>query len=171
MRKPGRLFFGKKWHVRVLVVAAVVAILALVPRLPHEQTLHVDLGDSAPDVEALTIRWTSSAALKDADEKAGKHGETSIEDWTGEVTFRYEKNKAPRVVQHKARLADGEYVVEIELNAEAGGAVTRKVVALGGGTTTIDVSGSLPHSTMEAEPAPVSVTDSDSGSIVKDGGK
>ena len=65
----------------------------------------------------------------------------AVEDWTGEVTFRYEKNGAPRVVQQQAHLADGDYVVEIELITEGGRAVTtRKIIALSGGSTTIDIS-------------------------------
>ncbi|MEO7109499.1 MAG: hypothetical protein ABI183_03585, partial [Polyangiaceae bacterium] len=72
----------------------------------------------------------------------------SIEDWTGEVTFRYEKNEAPRVVQQQARLVDGDYVVEIEVSTDAdhgsARAVTRNVVALQGGSTTIDASSLAP---------------------------
>jgi hypothetical protein len=122
-------FFGKKWPIRLLVVGLVVGVLALAPKLPHDQTLRIDLGDSSKITDALTVRW------------APQSKNPSIEDWTGEVTFRYEKNAAPRVVQQEMRLADGDYVVEIERITEQGGAVTRKNVALTGGTTTIDMSG------------------------------
>jgi len=158
MAEPVNAFFRKKWLVRGLVIAAAVAVLSLVPRLPHEQTFRIDLGDSASEVEAVTLRWAPAA------EKSGDSRVASIEDWTGEVTFRYEKNKAPRVIQQETRLADGDYVVEIELSAEAGGAVSRKVVALGGGTTSIDVSTSVPLSAME--PAAIQ----DAAVPMKDGG-
>ena len=121
-------FFGKKWPIRLLVVGLVVGVLALAPKLPHDQTLRIDLGDSSKITDALTVRW------------APQSKNPSIEDWTGEVTFQYGKNAAPRVVQQETRLADGDYVVEIEVSTEGGRAVTDRVVALRGGATTIDVA-------------------------------
>jgi hypothetical protein len=121
-------FLAKKWPIRILLLVLVVGILSAAPKLPKDQTLRIDLGDSSKIVQTLTLRW------------AAQSKNPSIEDWTGEVTFRYEKNAAPRVVQQKMRLADGEYVVEIELITGGGRAVTRKVVALQGGSTTIDAS-------------------------------
>ena len=101
--------------------------------MPRDQTLRIDLGDSSKITTALTLRWEAKRAAKKSD--------PDVEDWTGEVTFRYEKNAAPRVIEHQAHLADGDYVVEIELITEGGGAVTtRKIIALSGGSTTIDVS-------------------------------
>jgi hypothetical protein len=126
-------FLGKKWPIRLLLVAALVLVLSALPHLPKEQTLRIDLGDSSKITTALTVRWAAS-----------QKGNPSIEDWTGEVTFRYEKNAAPRVVQQRARVADGDYVVEIDLITERGVAVTRKNIALAGGTTSIDVSGLTP---------------------------
>jgi hypothetical protein len=127
-------FSGKKWPIRVSLVAGLVVLLSALPHFPHEQTLRIDLGDSSKITKALTLRWGPKPKQPTAN--------PSIEDWTGEVTFQYGKNAAPRVVQQEARLADGDYVVEIELITERGGAVvTRKNVALTGGTTTIDVSG------------------------------
>jgi hypothetical protein len=127
------LHFGKKWPIRLLLVVALVLVLSALPHLPHDQTLRIDLGDSSKITNALTLRWAAS-----------QKGNPSIEDWTGEVTFRYEKNAAPRVVQQETRLADGDYVVEIELITERGVAVKRTNVALAGGTTSIDASGLAP---------------------------
>jgi hypothetical protein len=134
-------FFGKKWPIRILVMGLVVGVLSALPKIPHDQTLRIDLGDSSKITRALTLRWVAVAALAEH-----KKREPSIEDWTGEVTFRYEKNAAPRVVEHEARLADGDYVVEIEVSTDDGraNAVTRRAVALHGGATTIDVA-SLVH--------------------------
>ncbi len=129
-------FFGKKWPIRVLLVVAVVGALTALPRVPKDQTLRIDLGDSSKITREITLRWAPASAARTKN--------PSIEDWTGEVTFRYEKNAAPRVVQQEMRLADGDYVVEIELITERGGAVTRKNVAITGGTTTIDVSSVAP---------------------------
>ena len=123
----------KKWAIRLLLVGALVLLLSAVPHFPHEQTLRIDLGDSSKIATALTLRWAPKTKEPSAN--------PSIEDWTGEVTFRYEKNSAPRVVQEETRMADGDYVVEIELITERGGAVTRRNVSLGGGATTVDVSG------------------------------
>jgi hypothetical protein len=125
-------FLAKKWPIRILLLVLVVGVLSAVPKLPKDQTLRIDLGDSSKIIQTLTLRWAVAGAPQSKN--------PSIEDWTGEVTFRYEKNAAPRVVQQEMRLADGEYVVEIELITGGGRAVTRKVVALQGGSTTIDAS-------------------------------
>lgn len=125
-----------KWP-RLFVLLAAVGVLVLVtPKVPRPQTLHVDLGRDSAHVGELVIRWAAA-------EKGGKRGSRSanIEDWTGEVTFRYDRG-APRVVEQTARLPDGDYLVEIE--ASGGGrrsTVMRYDVALASGsTTTIDAS-------------------------------
>lgn len=144
----------------MLLGAAVAALLAITPKIPHDQTIHVDLGRDSTRVHELVIRWAEA-------EKGGKSAGRSanIEDWTGEATFRYE-NGAPRVVEKTTRLADGDYVVEIE--ASGGGrqsTVMRRDVTLAtGSTTTIDATSLVP-----AEGAPASDDRADAGSPT-DGG-
>lgn len=113
-----------------------VGLLSAVPKLPKDQTLRIDLGDSSKIIQTLSLRWVPASASPSKN--------PSIEDWTGEVTFRYEKNAAPRVAEQEMRLADGDYLVEIEAITEWGRAVTRKTVALQGGSTTIDASSLAP---------------------------
>ncbi len=127
------MFSGKKWPIRLLAVALVIGILSALPKIPHDQTLRLDLGDSSKIIEALTLRWAPAAS--------DKKSMPSVEDWTGEVTFRYEKNQAPRIIEQRMHVTDGDYAVEIEVSTKRGGsAVTHEVVALQGGATTVDVS-------------------------------
>ncbi len=129
-------FLRTRWARFTVLFAAVGVVLFLTPKVPRDQTLHVDLGRGSPHVRELIIRWVAA-------EKGGKTGSRSanIEDWTDEATFRYETG-APRVVEQTARLSDGDYVVEIE--ASGGGrqsTVMRYDVTLASGrATTIDAS-------------------------------
>lgn len=123
----------------MLAIAVVVGLLSVLPKIPHDQTLRIDLGDSSKITHALTLRWAPISNEKKT--------EVAVEDWTGEVTFRYEKNQAPRIIEHRVHVTDGDYEVEIEVSTDRGGAVTRKNVALAGGTTTIDFSSVSPEPT------------------------
>lgn len=120
------------------MAALAVAAASFLPKIPRDQTIRVDLGNLAPRVAALTIRWESATG----DEIKGgipRPRDANIEDWTGEVTFRYE-NGAPRVIEQKIHAADGDYVVEIEIESMGGRATTAKTISLAGGGTTIDVA-------------------------------
>ena len=99
----------------------------------------MDLGDLAARVTAMTVRWAPRADR--GENKANPDARSAnIEDWTGEVTFRYEHG-APRVVEEKTRAADGDYVVEIEVDSLGGGhAMTAKEISLAGGPCTIDLA-------------------------------
>lgn len=116
----------------VLLGAALAAYFTLLPTLPRDNVLHVVLGAAAPKVVRIQLRYAP----------APKNGPI-VEDWTREVSFRFPEGAAPRVVTHEPRVADGDYVVEIEiLKAEPSRdavSVQRKV-RLEGGTTTIDVA-------------------------------
>jgi hypothetical protein len=116
---------------RVLVLVAVVAVyFTLAPRWPKDNVVHVVLGIAAPEVTEMHLRYAA----------APKNGPMA-EDWTREVTFSFPEGTAPRVVTHEPRLADGDYVVEIEI-LKASHAIVRvkRRVTLEGGTTSIDVS-------------------------------
>jgi hypothetical protein len=122
---------------RLVVPAAAVAVAAVLSRTwPKDQTVHYVLGDGAARVEELDARWASG---KDPDD---------TDTWLREVAFRYAPGKAPRVVTHEPRLANGEYTVEIEIVAANEGAAppgvstarVRRHVVLGGGVTNIELA-------------------------------
>ena len=120
------------------MAALAVAAVSFLPKIPRDQVLRVDLGDLAARVTAMTIRWAPRADR--GENKANPDARSAnIEDWTGEVTFRYE-NGAPRVVEKTVRAADGDYVVEIEVESDGGHAMTTKAISLAGGSVTIDVT-------------------------------
>jgi hypothetical protein len=110
----------------VLLAAAIALYLTLSPRWPKDQVLHVVLGDAAPRVTEVRVRYADATS--------------SAEDWTREVTFRYALNSAPRVVTHETRLPDGDYVVEIDVTSSTNRTTTRRRATLHGGTTSLDVS-------------------------------
>ena len=117
---------------RVVLLIAVATALAvyfvLAPRWPKDQVVHIVLGDAAPRIEEVRVRYADASAPENA------------EDWTREASFRYALNSAPRVITHEPRLPDGDYVVEIDLVSPSGRATARRRVALQGGTASIDVS-------------------------------
>jgi len=100
------------------------AYFFLAPRFPKDQSVNVVLGDRAPSVTEVTMRYAS--------ERDG--------DLRRDVTFRFDKGKAPRVIHHEARLPDGDYVVTIEMRADEVSTKERRVRLEGGSTTQIEVS-------------------------------
>jgi hypothetical protein len=114
----------------VLVLAAVAVFLVLSRDWPHDQTVHVVLGDAAPRVVEVRVTY-------------GSNGE---EEARG-ATFRYPKGSAPRIVTHETRLPNGDYTIQVDL--ATGGAkddhvtVARRVT-LSGGSVSLDVSRNVP---------------------------
>jgi hypothetical protein len=105
------------------------AYFFLAPRFPKDQSVNVVLGDRAPQVTEVTMRYASQ---KDADLRR-------------DVSFHFDKGKAPRVVHHEARLPDGDYLVTIEMRGAANGeddvwTKERRVRLEGGSTTQIEAS-------------------------------
>jgi hypothetical protein len=99
----------------------------LAPKAPNDQRLRLRLGDTAPGVSEVRVR-SRSAGSADGD-------------WEREVTFHYAKGQAPRIVSYEPRLANGDYLVEIELKTDDSPAlVTDRRVKLEGNSTTIDLS-------------------------------
>jgi hypothetical protein len=117
MRGPRRL-------VPILFLGAGAAVyFSVSPKWPSEQNLRIALGDQAPRVEEVRVRC----------------GEGS--DWAREVTFHYAKGHAPRMVSYEPRLANGEYLVEIEVRTDDARVWTEdRRVRLEGGSTSIDLS-------------------------------
>jgi hypothetical protein len=114
----------------VLLVAAVVAFAVLGPKWPKDRSLRFVLGDAAPRVEELSVRY---APLSDP------------EDWTREASFVYAAGQAPRIVHHDLRLADGAYVVEIELATRKSRVLLTRQVAFASGTTSLDLAEAVPE--------------------------
>jgi hypothetical protein len=115
MRSGAMLFFG---------ALGVGAYFFLAPRFPKEQSMNVVLGDRAPSVTEVTMRYASN---KDADLRR-------------DVAFHFDKGKAPRVVHHEARLPDGDYVVTIEMRGDDVWTKERRVRLEGGSTTQLEMS-------------------------------
>jgi hypothetical protein len=116
---------------RVVILGAAVAVyFTLAPRWPRDNVVHVVLGAAAPEVVEVRLGYAP----------APKNGPIA-EDWTREASFRFPEGSAPRVVTHEPRVADGDYVVEIEiLKASHRSTTLQRRVTLEGGTTSIDVS-------------------------------
>ena len=130
---------------RIVILVAVGAVFfTLSSRWPKDNVVHVVLGIAAPEVTEMHLRYAP----------APKNGPMA-EDWTREATFSFPDGSAPRVVTHEPRIADGDYVVEIEI-LKASHAIVRsqRRVTLSGGTTSIDVSEAV--ATAEVPMAPAS---------------
>ncbi len=126
---------------RIVGLVAVAAIfLTLASRWPRDNVVHIVLGAAAGQVERATLRYAP----------APKNG-PMVEDWTREVTFGFPGGSAPRVITHEPRVADGDYVVEIEILKTSHAIVrTQRRVALEGGTTSVDVSTAIAAEEIEA---------------------
>jgi hypothetical protein len=99
----------------------------LAPHWPADQHVRIVLGERAPRVEEVTLRCATSER-------------SSSDDWLREVTFRYAKGSAPRIVSYEPRLVRGDYLVEVEIHSDDGRVVTLdRHVTLAGGTTSIDL--------------------------------
>jgi hypothetical protein len=132
---------GRRGPVRLIVLAGAIALALIIGRrLPRDQTVHYVLGDRAPRVEAVEVRWAQARA--DAADRGGGIGSLhppSAEDWTRQATFRYAAGEAPRVLTHALRLADGEYTVEVEIvYGSPPNSLLQRHVTLSGGIVSID---------------------------------
>jgi hypothetical protein len=122
---PGRL---RRLAPALLLIPAIAAAGTLGPRWPHDQVLRYDLGDAASRVERLDVRLSPGTT----DEVAR------------EASFRYAVGRAPRLVTHEPRLANGDYTVEVDITAAGRQAATHRRVTLSGGTTTLDLGPVVP---------------------------
>ena len=93
---------------------------------PREQHVRIVLGAAAPDVTAVDVAYV------------GKDGDT-----LREAHFTYPKGTAPRVVSHEPQVPDGDYRLQIEVDARDGRRAIQRQVTLGGGSTQIDLSQAL----------------------------
>jgi hypothetical protein len=113
----------------VFVALGAGFFLWLSPRWPSDQHLRITLGDRAAGVTEVRMRCASRESAQGSS------------DWAREVTFRYAKGQAPRIVSYEPRLKSGEYLVEIEVKTDDDRVVTTdRRVQLEGGSTSIDLS-------------------------------
>lgn len=107
----------------LLVALGLGGYFLLAPRFPKEQTVNIVLGDAAPKITDLTLRYVPT-------------GDREPE---REARFHFGR-EAPRIVHHDARLPDGDYRVEIDLEGDHARTHLSRTVAFRGGATSIDVS-------------------------------
>lgn len=115
-----------------LLAVGVAAGASFLGRMPREQTVHYVLGEGAPRVQELDVRWADARGA-------------SADDWAREATFRYAQGQAPRVVTHEPRLVDGDYTVEIDIATGAERRTVRRAVTLSGGATSIALAEAVPR--------------------------
>ena len=135
---------GRSLAIRLpLLIAAVIVAVTISRHWPVDQEVHVVLGDVAPQVQELRIRYADPAERRD--------------DWLREVSFHYGSGHAPRVVDHAPRLANGDYDVEIEIglaataSAKASVTVTRRL-KLEGHPVSVDVSAAVREDLLQTAP-------------------
>ena len=133
----------------VLAVAGAGVYFYLAPSLPKDHTVHFVLGDSAPRVIELDVRYalTPGAAQTDrgGESQPAESTTGTAEDWTREATFRFSEGNAPRIVTHEPRLAEGDYLVEVDVHTPSARASIRRRVPLRGGSTSIDLAEAVPR--------------------------
>jgi uncharacterized protein (DUF2126 family) len=115
----------------LLLLAALGSAYMLSRHWPTDQSVHIVLGDAAPRVLELRVRYAELTSAHD--------------DWQREVSFHYAAGRAPRIVNHEPRLVSGDYDVEIEIERTAEPPDARTVsvtrhVTFDGHTMSIDVS-------------------------------
>jgi hypothetical protein len=101
----------------VLLAIGLFGFAWMAPRIPHDQSVDIALGDHAASVRDLTVRYAQD-------------GETQRQ-----VTFHW-KEGAPKLVHHEPHLPDGDYVALIETDGQDGMRRIERNVTLQEGTTT-----------------------------------
>lgn len=81
------------------------------------------LGASADRVTGLEMQYVADDA-----------------DVARDVRMAFPEGQAPRIVSHEPKLADGEYLVRIDLDTREGRRSVERRVTLGGGTTQVDLA-------------------------------
>jgi len=127
----------------VLVVGGAALACSLARQSPRDETVHVVLGNAAPRVEEVRVRWGQAGS----EGRGGAPAPGPDATWSRELRearFQFDRGRAPRVVTEQIRIPRGEYVVEVEVER---GAVppelVRRRVSVDGSTVTIDVASEL----------------------------
>lgn len=101
----------------VAIGAALLVGLAIMRNAPHDQTVRVDLGAHAAEVEVVRVKYSRAEENKREEQR--------------EVSLAFKPGEAPRIVSHEARLANGKYAVELEIHTTKGATLrTERVVDL-----------------------------------------
>lgn len=121
------------------LVAAYVAA-----RAPRDQHVKLVLGPGADQVTALEMQYVAEDG-----------------DVARDVRMGFSEGKAPRIVSHEPKLADGDYRLRIDLDTREGRRSVERRVTLGGGTTQVDLAAvvtATPPAPASALPSPSSST-------------
>ena len=133
----------------LLLLAPVLALgLWLLGHSPADQTVHYVLGEAAPRVEELDVRWREDGPLWRA--RGGPRNaplvDPSNDDLIREVSYRFAPGTAPRIVTHEPRLSNGDYSVEIDVvlaSSDNSRTHVSRRVQLTGGVLSIDVGAAV----------------------------
>lgn len=110
----------------VFLGAGLLTAFYLGAKSPREQHVRIVLGAASPDVTGLALQYVAGDG-----------------DVAREAHFAFPSGGAPRIVAHEPRLPDGDYVLDIEVDAREGRRGVQRRVTLGGGSTQVDVSSAL----------------------------
>lgn len=110
------------------MVLAGGALLAayITSKSPRDQHLRLVLGPGAEQVTQVEIQYVAADG-----------------DVARDARMTFEPGRAPRIVSHEPQLADGDYRLRIELDTREGRRLVERRVTLGGGTTQVDLAGTL----------------------------
>jgi hypothetical protein len=97
---------------------------------PHEQHVRIVLGAAAAEVTAVDLQYIALDG-----------------DVVREAHFAYPNGAAPRIVAHELQLPNGDYRLQIDVDARDGRRGIQRQVTLGGGSTQVDVSSALARET------------------------
>lgn len=125
--------FMKSAIFAALVMAVTFAGHRWTGGFPEGQTVRVVLGDEAPRVREVRLRYVESA-----------EGEPT-EEMVREAIFSFDLGKAPRILTHHPRLRNSKYTFEMDLLADQNRATISREGTLSGNPLVFDVSQSVPR--------------------------
>jgi hypothetical protein len=128
------------------LLAALAIGLVLSRRWPSEHAVRVVLGDAAPSVVEVRLRYREAQA-EHADE------------WLREVKLAYTPGHAPRTVSHEPRVPTGDYDLEVEVGTVDAARARRTVtverkVRLDSATAQVDVASAVRDSLEDSTRTP-----------------
>lgn len=128
-----------RWAFLLLAGLALAVGAPLLGNVPREQQVRIVLGAAAPSVQEVRLRYAERAQRLPVDPR----GPEESQKWLREVTFRYPKGQAPRVLVHRPPLPDGEYDIEIDVLGPENPATIERHGTFTGDPLTLDVAETL----------------------------
>jgi hypothetical protein len=123
---------------RLAVLAlGLTAAMYLGARSPKEQHVRLMLGDAAPQVTQLEVRY-----VREADEVVRQ------------ARFSFAPGQAPRVVAHEPSLPDGDYRIVVDIDLTEGHREIERRVTLSSGSTQLELGASLHAPVRHGDDAP-----------------